>query len=77
MKERLVSAVKKSSVGAGALALSGTVLASEPVTGAAQAFTEVEAMVDEYMGYAWPVAIGITLGLIGLKMFKKIVNRST
>ncbi|ECW6490592.1 phage coat protein [Salmonella enterica subsp. enterica serovar Rubislaw] len=42
-----------------------------------QAFDTVKSQAVTYSGYAWPVAVSIMGSLIGIKIFKKFVNKAT
>ncbi len=59
---------------AGLMAVSGSSFAEG--TGAAAAFTAVGAQVTEYEGYTWPVILTVTGAFIGIKLFKKFVNKA-
>jgi Phage major coat protein, Gp8 len=50
--------------------------ASFAETGAAAAFTAVNTQVAEYEGYTWPVILSVTGAFIGIKLFKKFVNKA-
>ncbi len=61
-------------IAAGLMVVSGSSFAEG--NGAAAAFTAVGAQVTEYEGYTWPVILSVTGAFIGIKLFKKFVNRA-
>lgn len=69
-----------SKVGVGALALVGSTAAmasTAPASQGASAISELQAQATELITAAWPVAIAIVGGLIGIKLFKKFANSVT
>jgi len=60
----------------GLLVMSGMAQASEP-TGADAAWTQLETTAEDMLSNAWPIVIVITLGFIGIKLFKKGANKAT
>tara|TARA_R100000657_G_C4660564_1_gene104356 strand:+ start:214 stop:471 length:258 start_codon:yes stop_codon:yes gene_type:complete len=75
----LASAIRNNRVvaGAGLLVMSGMAAATEPATGAAAAWTQLEADATAMLDSAWPIVILMTLGFIGIKLFKKGANKAT
>ncbi|WP_434223362.1 major coat protein [Xenorhabdus bakwenae] len=66
-------AVSSLAVSVGALAAE----AGAPGAAAKAAFDQMVSQTLEYSAYAWPFAIGVTGSLIGIKLFKKFVNRAS
>lgn len=63
-------------VGAGLLMVGGAASASEP-TGAAAAWADLETAANDALSNAWPIVIILTVGFIGMKLFKKAANKAT
>ena len=61
----------------GLLVMSGMAQATEPTTGADAAWTQLATTADDMLSNAWPIVIVITLGFIGIKLFKKGANKAT
>ncbi|EPO2454047.1 major coat protein [Providencia rettgeri] len=51
-------------------------LAAEATNYAEAAFTSLGEEANSYLGYAWPIVVAITVGLIGIKLFKKFANKA-
>lgn len=61
-------------IAAGLMIASGSSFAAG--NGAEAAFAAVGAQVTTYEGYAWPVILTFTGAVIGIKLFKKFVNKA-
>lgn len=49
-----------------------------PASSAASvAFDSLKSQATEMIGYAWPLAVLVTGSIIGIKLFKKFVNRAS
>ncbi len=61
-------------IAAGLMVVSGSSFAAG--NGAEAAFTAVNTQVGVYEGYTWPVILSCTGAFIGIKLFKKFVNKA-
>ncbi|MEQ5183818.1 major coat protein [Providencia alcalifaciens] len=66
----------KTTVALSAITLPFYSLAAETTNYAEAAFTTLGNDAKSYLGYAWPIVVTITVGLIGIKLFKKFANRA-
>jgi hypothetical protein len=64
-------------VGAGLLMVGGAASATPAPTGAAAAWADLETAANEALTNAWPIVIILTVGFIGIKLFKKAANKAT
>ncbi len=44
---------------------------------ATAAFTAISATVDGVLALVWPIAVTLTVGFVGLKLFKKGANKAS
>jgi len=79
MSEDLAAAVRNNRVVAasGLLVMSGMANATEPTNYVPDAFAELTAQVNAMFSNAWPLLVLMTVGFIGMKIFKKGANKAT
>lgn len=64
-------------VGGAALLMGSAVAHAQEAPGASAAFTAISSQASDFAGDAWPVVIGVTSALVGIKLFKKFISRAT
>lgn len=50
---------------------------AELPAGAAAAMTSISTLVDDTLAAVWPIATALTVGFIGIKLFKKGANKAS
>jgi len=63
--------------GGAALLMGSAVAHAQEAPGASDAFSAIETQAADFAGDAWPIVIAITGALVGIKLFKKFVNRAS
>jgi hypothetical protein len=80
-KARSVVSDKRAVIGGALLVAASGAHAADPAPGlpaaASQAFTQLGNYAGEMITQSWAVAVPVTLGLIGIKLFKKGANKAT
>ena len=69
--------IAKSAVAVGSLVAAGSAMATETTTVAQDAMAQMETEATSMIDAAWPIAVTIMAGLIGIKLFKKFANRAS
>jgi hypothetical protein len=55
---------------------STSAFAADPASGADAAFVQVGALVTKFETASWPIAISVTVAVIGISLFKKFAKKS-
>jgi Inoviridae major coat protein len=76
LNSRLGIRAAKGSVVAGAVLLASNANAALPAE-ATSAVTDVTTFATDMIAAAWPIVALITVGSIGIKLFKKFTNKAT
>ncbi|WP_105902101.1 major coat protein [Vibrio gangliei] len=50
---------------------------AELPAGAASAMTEITTLVDDIIAAVWPIVTALTVGFVGIKLFKKGANKAS
>lgn len=68
--------IQQSAVLVGLMLLAGVASAAMP-TEATAAFTSISDTVTGVLGLVWPVVTTLTVGFVGIKLFKKGANKAS
>lgn len=69
--------IAKSAVAIGSVVAAGSAMASETTTAAEDAIASMGDEATSMIDAAWPVAVTVMAGMIGIKLFKKFANRAS